>query len=46
MNYKEQFTLLTFYKFVDVEDPKTEVENHLKFCKDIGMKGRIYIGSE
>lgn len=46
MNYKEQFTLLTFYKFVDIEDPKTEVENHLKFCKDIGMKGRIYIGSE
>lgn len=46
MNYKEQFTLLTFYKFVDVADPKKEVEDHLKFCKDIWMKGRIYIGSE
>jgi hypothetical protein len=35
MNYKEEFTLLTFYKFVDVADPKKEVEDHLKFCKDI-----------
>lgn len=46
MNYKEKFTLLTFYKFVDVINPKQEVEDHLKFCKDIWMKGRIYIGTE
>lgn len=46
MKYIEKFTLLTFYKFVDVEDPVTTCEEHLKFTKDIGMKGRIYIGSE
>ena len=46
MLYKEQFTLLTFYKFVNVENPNTEVEEHLKFCQDIGMKGRVYIGTE
>lgn len=46
MKYKEKFTLLTFYKFVDVENPEKEVKEHLKFCKDIGMMGRIYIGSE
>lgn len=46
MIYNEKFTLLTFYKFVDVANPKDEVEKHLRFCKDIWMKGRIYIGSE
>lgn len=46
MNYKENFTLITFYKFVDVKDPDKEVEDHLKFCKDIGMRGRVYIWTE
>lgn len=46
MKYKEIFTLLTFYHFVDIENPKREVRKHLKFCKDIGMKWRIYIWTE
>lgn len=46
MILKEKFTLLTFYKFVNVADPKKEVEDHLRFCKDIWMKWRIYIGTE
>ena len=46
MKYKEQFTLLTFYKFVDVENPEFHCREHLEFTKDIGMKGRIYIGTE
>ena len=46
MIYKENFKLLTFYKFVDVIDPKKEVEEHFKFCKDIWMKWRVYIGTE
>ncbi len=43
---KEIFTLLTFYKFVDVENPKEEVKQHQIFTKWIWMKGRIYIGTE
>lgn len=43
-----QFELLTFYHFVDI--PESEVESvcaeHLQFCSDIGLKGRIYIGTE
>ena len=31
---------------MDVRDPEREVKEHLKFCKDIGIMGRIYIGSE
>ncbi len=46
MRYKEQYKLLTFYHFADVENPEAEVLDHLKFTKDIGMKGRIYIGTE
>lgn len=45
---QEQFELLTFYHFVDI--PEEEVESvcadHLSFCHDIGLKGRIYIGTE
>lgn len=40
------YTLLTFYTFVDIADPEKEVKDHLAFCKDIGLKGRIYIGEE
>ena len=40
------YTLLTFYKFVDIKNPKTLVEEQKQFCNDIGMKGRIYIGEE
>jgi len=43
-----QFELLTFYHFVDI--PESEVETvcaeHLQFCSDIGLHGRIYIGTE
>ncbi|MFA7298273.1 MAG: rhodanese-like domain-containing protein [Candidatus Absconditabacterales bacterium] len=46
MILKTQYTLLTFYKFVDIKNPQQEVKKHLIFCRDIGMKGRIYIGEE
>jgi UPF0176 protein len=37
---------LTFFKFVDVPSPAQEVEEHLALCTQIGLKGRIYIGTE
>lgn len=46
MRDTQKFTLLTFYHFVDIDNPEQEVEKHLLFCKDIGMKGRVYIGTE
>jgi len=43
-----QFELLTFYHFVDI--PEQELESvcaeHLQFCSDLGLKWRIYIGTE
>jgi UPF0176 protein len=46
LKLKENFTLLTFYKFVDVKSPKKEVEEHQKFTAWIWMKWRVYIGTE
>lgn len=46
MKINKKFILLTFYKFVDIDDPKSEVEKHKQFCEDIGIRSRIYIGEE
>ena len=46
MKIETKFYLLTFYKFVDIKNPKDEVREMRQFCKDNGMKGRIYISEE
>lgn len=43
---QEDYLLLTFYKFVDIENPKDLVKEHRDFCVDIGLRGRIFIGEE
>jgi hypothetical protein len=42
---KTPFELLTFYHFVDIPEQEIEsiVSDHLSFCHDIGLRGRIYI---
>ncbi len=46
MNYTTIYKLLTFYAFVDIQDPQEQVQSHKQFCTDIGMKWRVYIGEE
>lgn len=46
MRYKAQYRLLPFYKFVDVAHPEEVTQEHMQFCNDIGLKGRVYIGTE
>ena len=46
MQHSTNYTLITFYKFIDISNPINEVKAHVKFCKDIGMKWRIYIWEE
>lgn len=45
---KTPFELLTFYHFVNIpeEEVETVVADHLSFCHDIGLRGRVYIGTE
>lgn len=46
MQKTTKYKLITFYKFVDIDNPEEEVKRHKQFCQDIGMKGRIFIGEE
>lgn len=46
MQYHPNYHLLTFYKFVDIDNPIAEVKKHFRFTRDIGMRGRIYISEE
>ena len=43
---KGTYRVLLFYKYVEIEDPETFVAEHLKACKEIGLKGRRFIGTE
>jgi len=46
--HKTKYQLLTFYHFVDIPSDAVDqtVREHLQFTKDIGMLGRVYIGTE
>lgn len=46
--HKPKFILLTFYKFVDIPESELDAlaQEHLDFARDIGLKGRVYIGTE
>lgn len=40
------YQVLLYYKFVEIDDPESFVETHLKLCKEIGLLGRILISTE
>ena len=46
--HKPKYSLLTFYKFVDIPESEldTIAQAHLDFTRDIGLRGRVYIGTE
>ena len=46
MKKETKYSLLTFYKFVDIENPQAEVQKLYRYTRDIGLKGRIFIGEE
>ena len=46
MEEKGRYRVLLFYKYVHIEDPVNLVAEHLKACKEIGLKGRIFMGTE
>lgn len=41
-----QYNILLFYKFVKIPDPEQFTADHLQYCKDLGVKGRIIIAEE
>ncbi|PWU68039.1 rhodanese-related sulfurtransferase [Gracilibacillus dipsosauri] len=46
MEKKEKYQVLLYYHYVDLEDPEGYANEHLKFCKELGLKGRILIAHE
>lgn len=42
----QAYRVLLYYKFVHIEDPAAFTAEHLQYCKDMGLKGRILIASE
>ncbi|MDX1639339.1 MAG: rhodanese-related sulfurtransferase [Balneolaceae bacterium] len=40
------YEVILYYKFTDIEDPDSFCEEHKQFCRQLGVKGRIYIGHE
>jgi UPF0176 protein len=46
--HKPKYSLLTFYKFVDISESELDsvAQEHLDFTRDIGLKWRVYIGTE
>lgn len=42
----KDYQVLLYYKYVKIEDPETFRDQHLAFCKDLGLKGRILVSEE
>lgn len=46
MSEQQNYQILLYYKFVQIPDPEAFKDEHLQYCKDLGLKGRILIASE
>ncbi|HSH52708.1 MAG TPA: rhodanese-related sulfurtransferase [Bacteroidales bacterium] len=42
----KDYRVLLYYKYEPIQDPENFRDEHLKFCKSIGLRGRILVGSE
>lgn len=43
---EQAYRILLFYQYVNIEDPATFTAEHLAYCKELGIKGRILIAAE
>lgn len=42
----KKFRVLLYYKYQNIEDPEKFRDEHLAFCNEVGLKGRIIVGYE
>ncbi|KFN93423.1 rhodanese domain-containing protein [Tetragenococcus muriaticus PMC-11-5] len=40
------YRVLLYYNYTPVEDPEGFAKEHLAFCKELGLKGRILVANE
>lgn len=43
---EKQYRVLLYYQYVPIEDPETFTAEHLAFCKELGLLGRILVSAE
>lgn len=46
MNPQSEYAILLYYKFVKVPDAELFAQEHLAYCKELDVKGRILISDE
>ncbi|MBW8351262.1 rhodanese-related sulfurtransferase [Bacillus sp. IITD106] len=46
MSENQKYRVLLYYQYVQIEDPEEFAKNHLAFCKELGLKGRILVATE
>lgn len=46
MEQNNQYRVLLFYKYVNVPNAEEFAREHLAYCKELGVKGRILVASE
>lgn len=42
----EKYQVLLYYNYVHIDEPENYAKEHLAFCKDLGLKGRILVAEE
>lgn len=45
-NNTQHYQVIAYYFYTHIANAEEMVESHLKFCKSIGIRGRIYIAEE
>ncbi|WP_080875392.1 rhodanese-related sulfurtransferase [Oceanobacillus timonensis] len=46
METNQEYQVLLYYNYVHIEDPETFAAEHLQYCKELGLKGRILVAEE
>lgn len=46
MTENKPYRVLLYYMYVPIENPEEFAAQHLQFCKDLGLKGRILVAGE
>ncbi|HET7656735.1 MAG TPA: rhodanese-related sulfurtransferase [Bacillales bacterium] len=46
MESQMDYRVLLYYKYVPIEDHETFAREHLDFCKELGLRGRILVAEE
>lgn len=42
----KNYNVLAYYYYTPIENPEEFTAQHLKYCKELGLRGRIYIANE